>query len=150
MPGIEHLVSFQEEAFDRIRMQDEGVLVRQLDGESEDLAALSERQWLLEFKAKPSLPERPDRFVFPKPSIPVEDAIYLTYRDADLETVGPEILLSGGYGGGAANGLGFWPSSGLAHDCLVSYRQPSTPVLDDATVEINLPDDDSFSGHRVS
>ena len=70
VPGIEHLVSFQEEAFDRIRMQDERVLVRQLDGESEDLAALSERQWLLEFKAMPSLPERPDRFVFPKPSIP--------------------------------------------------------------------------------
>jgi hypothetical protein len=142
VPGIEHLVSFQEEAFDRIRMQDEGVLVRQLDGESEDLAALSERQWLLEFKAKPSLPERPDRFVFPKPSIPVKDAIYLTYRDADLETVGPEILLSGGYGGGGSQWPWILAVVGVAlMTAWLLYRQPSTPVLDDVTAEINLPDD---------
>ena len=98
---IEHLVSFQEEAFDRIRMQDEGVLVRQLDGESEDLAALSERQWLLEFKAKPitylsALIGCLSQAFHSGQGHHLSD-LPRCYRD--LETVGPEILLSGGYGG---------------------------------------------------
>ena len=98
IPPLNQLVQFKETGFEVLSTDDQGVAVTTLDQESEDLAPVGERQWMIRLQARPELTERPKLFAFPAPFESVKEVIYQRYQDADIASVGPELILMAGYG----------------------------------------------------
>ncbi len=98
IPPLDELVDFGSSGFEVVSNDDQGVAVSTLDQESEDLAPVGERQWVIRLQARPELTERPKSFAFPKPNSSVKEVIYQRYQDADLASVGPEVILMAAYG----------------------------------------------------
>ena len=98
IPELNTLVSFKQGGFEIESTDDQGVAVSTIDQESEDLSPIAERQWMIRMKARPELTERPKTFTFPTPKTETKEVIYQRYQDADLASVGPEIILMATYG----------------------------------------------------
>jgi len=98
IPDLSTLVSFKQGGFEIESTDDQGVAVSTIDQESEDLSPIAERQWMIRMKARPELTERPKTFAFPTPKTETKEVIYQRYQDADLASVGPEIILMASYG----------------------------------------------------
>jgi len=98
IPDLSTLVSFKQGGFEIESTDDQGVAVSTIDQESEDLSPIAERQWMIRMKARPELTERPKTFAFPTPKTETKKVIYQRYQDADLASVGPEIILMASYG----------------------------------------------------
>lgn len=98
IPPLDQLVKFRSTGFEVVSTDDQGVSVTTLDQESEDLSPIGERQWMIRLQARPELTERPKSFAFPEPRKSVTEVVYQRYQDADLASVGPEVILMAAYG----------------------------------------------------
>ena len=53
---------------------------------------------MIRLQARPELTERPKSFAFPAPNESVKEVVYQRYQDADLASVGPDVILMAAYG----------------------------------------------------
>lgn len=94
LPGVEELLDTAMAGFSITQTNDSGVAIGKLDTEGDDLAAVSERSWVLELK-----PESDDRgpatFRFPTAKSKDMAVTFKRYADADLVEVKPELALAG-------------------------------------------------------
>ena len=71
----------------------------ELDGESDEAAAISERTWTLTYEAADGATP-PQQFTFPEGSADAAEMVYLRYDDADMVTASATVDLAGDYGDG--------------------------------------------------
>ena len=93
VPPLDQLVTFPAGDFELTATDDQGVIVTQLDGESEENAAISERLVNLTYRAKQGLPNPPKTFAFGAAVKPEYTVSHFRYADADLAAVGPVVDL---------------------------------------------------------
>ena len=95
----------------------------------------------MRLQARPELTERPKSFAFPESSTAVKETVYQRYQDADLASVGPEIILMAAYGNSSSGWqwilLVLILVSGVGYGF---YRMGSGAELQTASAEIALPD----------
>ena len=75
-------------------MNDPGLAIARIDDEGDDLAPVSERNWLLKFKVADDAPSSL-QFKFPEPVSANVKPVYKRYADADLIEVQPMLALAG-------------------------------------------------------
>jgi len=93
VPGLEDLLQTGSIGFQVEEREDLGLTVMQVDTEGDQVAALTERNWVLRLK----VPEGESTPQFRFPRLNREDATvsYKRYVDADLVAVEPELALAG-------------------------------------------------------
>ena len=98
VPRLEELVDLKVPGFQKVAVDGGDVSVSQFDKQATDSAVLSERLWLVTLRANDNEPLSADAaFQFAKAKLPLKEAIYQRYEDADLVSVEPEISLSARY-----------------------------------------------------
>jgi hypothetical protein len=117
VPEFDGILTLAPDGFDIVKTDDQGVSVAKFEPESDPLAVGSERTWLVALKARPDQ-GRPDRFQFGKAKASDTEMAYRRYEDADLKTVGPEIVLEERYGN--VNTRWMWWAAGAGLLALVS------------------------------
>lgn len=97
IPDLKEIVDINEDTFEIIEVQDQGVSVASFDPESNDIEIVCEREWLIELKAaeKAGVPEK---FTFCSAKVDDTDMKFQRYIDADLVDVEREISLENSYG----------------------------------------------------
>lgn len=141
IPELDTLVEFKQGGFEIVSTDDQGVAVSTIDLESEDLSPIAERQWMIRMKARPELTERPKSFAFPAPKTETKEVIYQRYQDADLASVGPEIVLMANYGNASSSWQWIFLVFlvvGAAGYAL--YRTGHTTQPDTLSTELVMPD----------
>lgn len=98
LPEFDELLEFAPEQFDIASIDDQGLGVVELDAERDDGAAICERNWMIELKAKEDLKSSPTTFEFAKAKTDTEEFVFQRYQDADLATASPKISLEQQYG----------------------------------------------------
>jgi len=93
VPPLEQLLSFPPGDFELTATEDQGVHITQLDAESEQNSAISERLWNLTYRANPGLAVPPRAFAFGTAQDPAHLVSHFRYADADLAQVGPVVDL---------------------------------------------------------
>lgn len=141
IPPLDQLVQFKSTGFEVVSTDDQGVAVMTLDQETEDLAPVGERQWMIRLQARPELTERPKSFAFPAPNESVKKVVYQRYQDADLASVGPDVILMAAYGNPSSG----WPWMLLILILVLGvgygfYRMDLKGEPEIASAEILLPD----------
>lgn len=94
LPELPDLLEMSLTGLEVVKTNDSGVLIAKLDTEADELAAASERTWLLEL-APAARDAFPAVFHFPKAKAPNVELAYKRYADADLVEVKPEVALAG-------------------------------------------------------
>lgn len=97
VPDLDSLLAFPSGDFDLASTEDQGVHITQLDAESEENAAVSERLWNLTYRAKTGLSSPPRSFAFGTPKDAAFTVSHFRYADADLAQVGPVVDLQESY-----------------------------------------------------
>jgi hypothetical protein len=92
VPDLAELIDFSPGGFEIAKTDDPGVSVTSMDAESDTNAALSERIWTLDLKAKPDAP-RQKSFQFGAARLAATEMVYQRYVDADLSTVARDVQL---------------------------------------------------------
>jgi hypothetical protein len=105
VPKLDQVLAFQPKDLDIVKTDDQGVSVSKFDADGDDTAVVSERTWMLTLRAKSDLPEPPKLFHFGSAQIDGAEMTYQRYNDADLVSVGPEVVLGAKIGGGRSA----WP-----------------------------------------
>jgi hypothetical protein len=82
IPDIDTFLDVKTSDFVVSNTEDKGVAVMQLDGETENNAVISERNWLIEYKADGDTPAA--TFKFPTPKGEAKEVNYQRYDDADM------------------------------------------------------------------
>jgi hypothetical protein len=98
VPDMEHVLITEFGDFEEVKREDQGVSVLQMNAESDANAAISERTWMLELRAKHAKADNPGTFSFPSPKMEGAEVIYQRYEDADLVEVGSTLNLNEKYG----------------------------------------------------
>jgi hypothetical protein len=94
LPELKELLDVNLPGFKMEKCEDRGLTVVKLDAEGDEVAAVSERNWLMTLAVDP--PGRPPgSFSFPKAALPEAALTYKRYADADLQEVKPEVALAG-------------------------------------------------------
>ncbi|HEU4338984.1 MAG TPA: hypothetical protein VFS19_02860, partial [Planctomycetota bacterium] len=130
VPDLGDLLDFNAGGFEIAKTEDPGVSVASMDAESERNAAISERIWTLDMKAKPDAP-RQKSFRFGGTRIEGAEMVYQRYVDADLSSVARDVELD--YAIGRARPPWKWivaaavVLAGLAAG-LVAWRRRHRPV----------------------
>jgi len=98
VPELAELVRLEFPGFTVGRTEDRALSVAKFDEESLRPAIVSERSWVVGLDAAGGriAPDTP--FTFAAAVLPATEMNRQRYRDADLETVGPEVTLEAGYG----------------------------------------------------
>ena len=97
VPDLDHLLAFAPGDFELASTEDQGVHITQLDAESEENSAVSERLWNLTYRAKPGLSTPPRSFTFGTAKDAAFQVSTFRYADADLAQVGPVVDLQETY-----------------------------------------------------
>jgi hypothetical protein len=116
VPKLEALLEFPPQDFIVDQVDDLGVSVSRFDAESPENLMVCERTWLMTWRAKENLAERPQSFTF---GTAAEDEIQLVlqrYVDADLAAAEPVLSLEQAYG--RPRRL-WWPYAALVAGLLV-------------------------------
>jgi hypothetical protein len=96
VPDLDQILDLAPEGFEVVKTDDQGVSVSKFDDTADQTAVVSERTWMVTFKAKEG--QVPHAFHFGSPKVDVTEAAYQRYNDADLVTVGDEVDLEHRYG----------------------------------------------------
>ena len=94
VPDFKELFEFAPAGFKIDETEDSGPAIQRLDSEKDDLAAVSERNWVVKMSADHSVANAA-RFVFPKQKRAEMKVAHKRYVDADLAEAAPEVALSG-------------------------------------------------------
>lgn len=126
-------------------LNDPGLAITRIDDEGDELAPVSERNWLLKFTVAEDAPA-PFDFKFPEPADGNIKAVYKRYADADLVEVQPMLALAGvplrprpwwhrlviaGVGIAALGGAALWLRR---HQPVAASHQPVYALPEPATV----------------
>ncbi|HVL14984.1 MAG TPA: hypothetical protein VM529_20605, partial [Gemmata sp.] len=84
--------------FKLTKTDDQQLAVKKFEEDAERNAVVSERTWTLTLKGKDAQTELPKSFRFAAVQVPAKEVIHQRYSDADLVTVGEEVLLERTYG----------------------------------------------------
>ncbi|MCB1096958.1 MAG: hypothetical protein KDN22_15390 [Verrucomicrobiae bacterium] len=98
LPEFNDLLEFAPEQFDITAIDDQGLSVVELDAERDDGAAICERNWMVELKAKAGLEKQPTTFQFATAKAETEEFVFQRYQDADLASATQVISLEQRYG----------------------------------------------------
>ncbi|MEC9092821.1 MAG: hypothetical protein VX438_08970, partial [Planctomycetota bacterium] len=97
IPEFDEILDIQAKGFEVIEEQDQGVSVSAFDSESNTIQLITEREWLLELKAKDDA-GRPTSFEFCSAQQSSTPMKYKRYDDADLVDVESRVALDNQYG----------------------------------------------------
>ena len=97
IPNFEELLKLEDQSFEVIEEQDQGVSVSAFDPESNDIQMVTEREWLIELKAgdKAGMPKS---FQFCSAVNDDTKLVFKRYEDADLVEVEQTVSLENQYG----------------------------------------------------
>jgi hypothetical protein len=109
VPDLDQFLSLETPGFKIDKSDDQGASVAKFADDQDGVQ--SERTWLLALVPAEE-GAQPRNFVFGKPTLEDLKVVYQRYNDADLETVSPEVALSGGLGSG--NPTWAWVLVGIA------------------------------------
>lgn len=98
LPALDEIVALKPAGFEVAEIEDGGVSVTEFAKEADETSVLSERLWNVTFRAGAGQPAPPTRFQFGTVKVPVKEAVFQRYQDADLVSVGSEIDLQERYG----------------------------------------------------
>lgn len=98
VPALDDILEVDSKGFEIVQTDDEGVSVVQFSADSEEVAVVSERSWMLTLGARDDLAELPDSFTFGEARTADASIVYQRYLDADLLEVEPEVSLEERYG----------------------------------------------------
>lgn len=98
VPPLEEIVDVRSSDFEVESIEDEGVLVSKFDPDSGEPAVISERTWMINYTGRTDLAALPTLFHFPEPKVATNEASFLRYNDADLDTVESTVTLEHSYG----------------------------------------------------
>ncbi len=87
VPALDTLLEVKPKDFEVVETEDQGAQVVQLDPETDEPSAVSERLWNLTFKVKPGLSRVPETFQFATPKNAEHKVTWFRYADADLAEV---------------------------------------------------------------
>ena len=142
VPTLDQLLTVIPGDFELTATDDQGVQVTQLDAESEENSALSERLWNLTFRARPGLPAPPTTFTFGTAKDPAYQTTLFRYADADLAEASPTVTLLESY---ASPGFPWrWLLAAVAAvAAVIGVRQwrKSRPTAAPPTSQFQLPDE---------
>ncbi|MEE2642699.1 MAG: hypothetical protein VX768_18870 [Planctomycetota bacterium] len=97
IPEFGKLLKLEDDAFEVIEEQDQGVSVSAFDPESNDIRMVTEREWLIELRAGEEA-GLPKDFDFCSALAPETGMVFKRYEDADLVEVEPSVSLENRYG----------------------------------------------------
>jgi hypothetical protein len=99
VPELDEILELQlKGAFEVVTNEDQGLSAVQMDTEGDDVALVSERQWVIELKGKEGLKALPSEFVFAVAKPDEAELTYQRYDDADLAVTGATVPLEQRYG----------------------------------------------------
>ncbi len=98
VPSLDAVLDFGSEGFEVVDTVDQGLSVSQFDEESDETLVVSERTWLVSFKASKAGQELPESFQFATPQVETKEVFYQRYVDADLASVDNIVSLEQEYG----------------------------------------------------
>jgi hypothetical protein len=140
IPPLDDLLEFEDATFEITDVEDQGVSVSHVDVEGQDLAAVTERLWLVELRGKQGLEQLPETFQF---AVAKREATvtYQRYDDADLVDVTELVNLEETYGEQASA----WPwvalvAALLFGGLLLALRVGRQPVVPRAASAYRLPE----------
>jgi len=142
VPNLDQLLVFPAGDFELSNTEDQGVHITQLDAESEENSAVSERLWNLTYRPRRGLDAPPRTFSFGTAKDPAHQVSTFRYADADLAKVGPVVDLQETY---AKTGFPWgWVFTGLSAALAVLgalwWRRIQQPAPAPASA-FTLPDD---------
>ena len=125
VPELEQILTIDQAQFEVAKSADQGVSVARFDPDSEQNVVVSERSWLITFKAKTDLTEPATQFRFGTAKVEDAEMTYQRYQDADLANSGPEVALEQIYGTPSHAWLYWLIGGGLAGliSVVVAYRR---------------------------
>jgi hypothetical protein len=94
LPELKDLMDVNLPGFKIERLDDKPLVISKMDAEGEEVAPVSERNWVLSLVAD-SASAPPANFNFPKAKVAGVEMAYKNYSDADLVDVKPEVALAG-------------------------------------------------------
>jgi len=94
LPELKDLIDLNLPGFKIEHLDDKPLVISKMDAEGEDVAPISERNWVLTLAAD-SASAPPATFNFPKAKLAGVEMSYKNYSDADLVEVKPEVALAG-------------------------------------------------------
>ncbi len=97
VPKLETLLDLKPAEFDVEKIDDQGLHLMQLDAESDENSAVSERLWNVTLRAKKDLSAPPKQFQFAAAKMPEIKMGRFRYEDADLAEVGESVGLVAKY-----------------------------------------------------
>ena len=97
VPPLDQILKLDQENFEVIDIEDQGVLASKFDEESNTPQILSERSWSVEYRSVEGKGESAE-FDFGVPVMTDIDSNYQRYEDADLVDVEPTVSLNRRYG----------------------------------------------------
>ena len=107
VPELERILKLAPAGFDRVKTDDQGVSVARFDPDAEKNVVVSERIWLVTFKAKEG--ESPaEMFRFGAAEVDGAEMTYQRYHDADLVAVKEEVSLAERYAEASRSTLWWW------------------------------------------
>ncbi|MCH8044017.1 MAG: hypothetical protein IID44_09900 [Planctomycetes bacterium] len=112
IPDLDEILKLNNEPFEIVEIDDQGVSVSRFDPDTEQSLVVTERTWLVTFRAAEGLDELPTTFEFGSPLVEVKEAIYQRYEDADLAQVESTVVLGERYG--AASRAWVWLLAAVA------------------------------------
>ena len=105
VPPLDQILKLDQENFEVVDIEDQGVLASKFDEESNTPQILSERSWSVEYRGVEGKGESAD-FDFGMPVMADIISNYQRYQDADLVDVEPTVSLDRKYGSSA--GWSYW------------------------------------------
>ncbi len=97
VPDLDQILTLDQPAFERAKIDDQGVSVSKFDADSPATVIDSERTWLVTYTAAAGQPKPPSTFRFTSAKVEGAEMVYQRYVDADLAKVGPEVSLEERY-----------------------------------------------------
>jgi len=94
VPGLAELLKTNFAGLRVEELTDPGLAIARIDAEADELAPVSERNWLIRFAVADDAPT-PLSFKFPEPVSANVKTVYKRYADADLIEVQPMLALAG-------------------------------------------------------
>lgn len=103
--GLDQVLDLNPDGFEVVKTEDRGLSVGKFAEDSDQIAVVSERNWLVTLRARDDQGAKPASFRFGKAKVDGTDMIYQRYQDADLAAAKEEVSLEHAYGKG---GVRLW------------------------------------------
>jgi len=98
VPALDSILDLSPKGFDIQSVDDQGASVVEFEKETEEIALLCERTWMVTFAGRKDLARLPETFTFGTPRVETKELLYQRFVDADLAKAEKTISLDASYG----------------------------------------------------